>query len=232
LRVAIHQPNYLPYLGFFHKIYISDVFVILDTVQFVKSGPLAWMNRNKIRTSLGWMWLTVPVLTKGKFPVIIKEALIDSTKDWRRKHFNAIYVNYHKSEYFDRYSGFLENLYKREWDSLALLNEEIIDYIIKLLEIKTKVFKASELGAKGQGSELLIDICKRVDAQEYVYGKHGEDYMELDKFEQNGIKPVLQNFSHPVYKQLYEPFVENMSILDLLFNKGSDSIDVLAEAKT
>ncbi|MFH1622848.1 MAG: WbqC family protein [Candidatus Omnitrophota bacterium] len=228
MRLAIHQPNYLPYIGFFHKIHISDVFVILDTVQFVKSGPLAWMNRNKIRTAQGSSWLTVPVLTRGKFPVIIKEALIDNTQDWRRKHLNSLNLNYHKAEYFHRYYGFLDQLYKKEWLNLSELNVEIIQYLLKQLNIGTKIIKASDLDVKGESSDLLVNICKQVGAKEYVYGKHGEDYMELEKFEKNGIKTIAQNFSHPVYKQAYEPFMENMSVVDLLFNEGENSINILS----
>jgi hypothetical protein len=216
-------------LGFFHKILLSDIFVILDTVQFVKSGPLAWMNRNKIRTSEGWMWLTVPILTKGKFPVIIKEALIDNSQDWRRKHFNAINYNYHKAAYFSKYAKFFEELYKKEWMGLSPLNEELINYFLKQLNISVKVIKASDLNTNVQGDELLIDICKQVGADTYVYGKHGEDYMDLDKFRQNGINLMPQNFKHPSYRQLYSPFIENMSIIDLLFNEGESGIKMLQD---
>jgi len=229
LKIAIHQPNYLPYLGFFHKISLADVFVILDTVQFVKSGALAWMNRNKMRTRQGYMWLTVPVLTKGRFPVILKEALIDNSKDWKKKHFNSIYHNYHRAAYFGKYCKFFENLFKKEWKILSLLNEEIIRYLIKQLNISVKIIKTSDLNIDGKGTQLLINICKRVGADEYIYGKHGEDYMELEKFQQNKIKLIPQNFQHPRYRQLYEPFIEDMSIIDLLFNEGENSIKILRE---
>jgi len=225
LKIAIHQPNYLPYLGFFHKIYLCDIFVILDTVQFVKSGPLAWINRNKIRTSEGWMWLTVPVLTRGKFPVIIKNALIDNGKNWRRKHFDSIYYNYEKAPYFHKYADFFEELYKKEWERLSPLNEEIIRYLLHELDISVKIIRASDLNAKGRGTDLLVNICKMSGAEEYIYGKHGEDYMELEKLEQNGIKPVPQNFASSPYKQAYEPFFENMSIIDTLFNEGPSGIN-------
>ena len=231
MRVAIHQPNYLPYLGFFHKIYLSDIFVILDTVQFIKSGPLAWMNRNKIRTARGWIWLSVPVLTKGKFPVTIKEALVDNTQDWRRKHLHSIYYNYNKGRYFDTYAKFFEGLFKKEWERLSSLNEEIIEYLLKQLDISVKIVKASELGAEGGGTDLLVNICKQIGADGYIYGKHGEDYMELEKFKQNGIKLIPQDFKHPRYNQLYEPFIEDMSVIDLLFNEGKNSINVLRKIK-
>jgi len=166
-------------------------------------------------------------LTKGKFPVIIKEALIDNTQDWCRKHLNSIHLNYHKAEYFDRYSGFFDGLYKKEWENLSELNEAIINYLIEQLNISTKIVKASQLNVEGEGSDLLINICRHLGAGEYIYGKHGEDYMDLDKFKENGIVPVSQNFQHPVYRQQYRPFVENMSAIDLLFNEGESSLKIL-----
>lgn len=225
MKIAIHQPNYLPYLGFFHKIYLCDIFVILDTVQFVKSGPLAWMNRNKIRTPEGWIWLTVPVLTKGRFPVIMKNALVDNSKNWRRKHFDSIYYDYKKTPYFHKYADFFEELYKEEWERLSPLNEEIIRYLLRQLDISVNIIRASDLNVGGAGTELLINICKMSGAKEYIYGKHGEDYMELEKFRQNGIKLIPQNFVSSPYKQAYEPFIENMSIVDALFNEGTVGIN-------
>lgn len=230
MKIAIHQPNYLPYLGFFHKMYRSNVFVILDSAQFVKSGPLAWMNRNKIRTPQGWAWLSVPILTKGKFPVTIKDAEIDNRKDWRKKHFKTICLNYKKAAHFDKYINFFEKLFQKEWEKLDTLNEGIIEYLIEQLEIPIKVVKASDLNISAKGSELLINICKQLGANEYIYGKHGADYMELEKFKDNGIKTTTQNFTHPRYKQLYEPFMENMSIIDLLFNEGENSATILRQA--
>lgn len=227
MRVAIHQPNYLPYLGFFHKAILSDVFVILDTVQFVKSGPLAWMNRNRIRTPKGWLWLTVPVLTKGRFPVTIKKALIDNNLPWRRKHLNSIYYNYEQAGHFHKYIYFFDELFKKEWEKLSLLNEEIIKYLFKQLEISAKIIRASDLDVQGKGTDLLLNICKQIGADEYVSGRHGEDYLELEKFQQNRISLIPQNFQHPHYRQLYEPFIEGMSIIDLLFNEGENSIKIL-----
>ena len=187
------------------------------------------MNRNKIRTPDGWAWLTVPVLTKGKFPVILKEALIEDNDNWRRKHFNSIYHNYHKAAYFQQYGDFFKELYEKKWENLSLLNEEIINYLLKQLNISVKVVKASDLNIEAKGSELLISICKQIGADEYIYGKHGEDYMDLDKFKQNNIELIPQNFNHPRYKQVFEPFIENLSVIDLLFNQGDNSLKILTQ---
>ncbi|KPK39166.1 MAG: hypothetical protein AMJ78_08890 [Omnitrophica WOR_2 bacterium SM23_29] len=231
MKLAAHQPNYLPYLGFFHKIYLSDIFVILDTAQFVKSGPFAWMNRNRIRTKDGWIWLTVPVLTKGKFPVSLFEAKIDNAEDWRDKHWKSIYYNYHKALHFNLYSDYFEELYKKKWSKLIDICEEAIYYLMRQLNIKVKTVRASELKIENKGSEFLVEACKRLGADTYIYGKHGEEYQDTKIFEKNNIKLMPQNFKHPRYHQLYEPFIECMSTVDLLFNHGQESADILTGKK-
>ena len=227
MKVAIHQPNYLPYLGFFHKASLSDVFVILDSVQFVKSGPLAWANRNKIRTKEGWIWLSVPVLTKGRFPVTIKDALVDNTGNWRKKHWYSISCNYNKAKHFKRYAAFFEQLYRSPWDKLAGLNQKIINYLFEQLEIGAKTVKASELKSRGAGTRLLINICKELGADSYIYGQHGEDYMDKESFCREKIGLLAQNFKHPRYQQLHEPFIEGLSVIDLLFNRGAESARII-----
>src|SRR3989338_6081487 len=101
MLITGHQPNYIPYAGFFHKIVQAEAFVIVDNVQFVKRGPFGWIHRNKIRTQSGWDWLTVPVITKGKFSQKINETIIDNKMPWRRKHWKTIEFNYRKAPHFD-----------------------------------------------------------------------------------------------------------------------------------
>ena len=225
--VTGHQPNYLPYSGFFHKTAMSECLVIVDNVQFVKRGKFGWMNRNKIRTHSGWTWLTVPVLTKGRYHQKILETRINNDVDWRDKHWKSILINYGKSPYFSKYADFFEDLYKKEWEFLADLSETIIRYVLKELLINVKIIKSSQLEAEGKGADLIIDICKKLNADSYVHGKHGQDYISEERFRENGIKCIFQEFVHPVYKQVYEPFIPNMSVIDLLFNCGKDSRQVL-----
>ena len=129
MLVAVHQPNYLPYCGFIHKAALSDVFVILDSVQFVKGGAFAWQHRNKIRTKDGSMWLTVPVLKKGRHHQSINEVRINNKFAWRRKHWKSIYENYRNTRYFSKYSDFFESVYIKEWERLIDLNVEIINFL-------------------------------------------------------------------------------------------------------
>ncbi len=230
--VGGHQPNYLPYCGFFHKIAYCDVFVIIDNVQFVKGGLFGWQHRNRIRTKDGWMWLTVPILTKGRYLQKINEAEINNTKSWRRKHWLSIYLNYKNKPYFGKYSDFFEDLYKRDWNKLIDLNMEVISYLLKVLKIDKKIVKCSELGIEGHKSQLLVDMCNKFGTKTYLSGIHGRDYIDFDLIRKNGLKMLFQNFNHPIYEQgYYKDFVSNLSVIDLLFNKGDESIDLILDKK-
>jgi len=211
-----HQPNYLPYLGFFHKIASSNIFVIVDTVQYVKRGPFGWINRNRIRTHQGWMWLSVPVFTKGKYTQTIQEVLIDNSTNWAHKHWRAMELSYNRAPFFKLYENFFSELYNKKREKLCDLNEEIIRYIVDILGLKTKITRASVLGVSGKATGLIIDICKKTGADTYLHGKHGKDYIDQAKFTDNNIRCLYQEFHHPTYPQVYEPFIPEMSIVDLL----------------
>ena len=229
--IAGHQPNYLPYCGFFHKIAHCDLFAIVDTVQFVKRGPFGWQHRNRIRTKDGWMWLTVPVLTKGRYYQKINEVEINNDINWRRKHWMSIYLNYKKAPHFNKYSDFFEDLYKRNWDRLIDLNMEVISYLLKALKIDKKIFRCSELSIESGKSQLLVEMCNKFGSGTYLSGIHGRDYLDLDLIKRNNLKVLFQDFNQPVYEQLYNDFIPNLSVIDLLFNKGDESIDLILNRK-
>jgi hypothetical protein len=222
--VSIHQPEYLPWLGFFHKVHQSNIFVLLDNVQYEKNY---FQNRNKIRTQSGWTWLTVPVLTKGKSNQQIKEVEIDNKTKWSWKHWRSIDLNYKKTPYFDNYRDFFYDLYKKEWIKLVDLNETIITYLIKELGMDVKLIKSSELNIEGKGTELLLSICKILNADVYLSGRFGKDYLVDEQFHKNGIKVIYQEFKHPTYTQLFKPFIPNMSVIDLIFNHGEKSLNII-----
>ena len=222
--ISVHQPQYIPWLGYFHKIYNSDAFVFLDNVQY-KSRE--YQNRNRIRIKEGWMWLTVPVLKDGNPYPNISDVRVDNFQDWRKRHWRAISVNYSRSPFFAKYGGFFEELYKKEWDKLADLNMHVIKHILGLLGIDRPVYYESRLNIRTKNTERIIDICKALSADTYLSGAGGKDYLEEGKFDTNGIKLVYQDFKHPEYKQCREPFEPYMSIIDLLFNHGDDSLKIL-----
>lgn len=227
-----HQPNYLPYLGFFHKIVLADTFVIVDNTQFVKRGPFGWIHRNKIRTPEGWMWLTIPVETKGKFTQTIRETMIDNSTPWRRKHWKSIEWHYKKAPFFHLYADSFREIYSREWSSLAELNQTLILKHIELLGIKVRIEIGSLMNLTGKASHLVLELCRKTGADTYISGIHGKDYLDLALFEKEGIKIVFQDFKHPSYNQAYPgEFVPNLSTIDLLFNHGPESMDILMDRK-
>lgn len=231
--LAGHQPNYLPYLGFFHKIYHCDLFVIVDSVQFVKRGPFGWISRNRIRTQEGWQWLTVPVLVKGKFHQTIMETKINTALPWARKHWRTIEANYRKAKYFDQYAEFFEKTYgdAERWQNLADLNAHLILFLMNAFGIEKPVKKTSDIGAQGKGDELILDMCQKTGADSYLHGKHGKDYIEERKFHDFGVQCLYQQFEHPVYHQQYEPFIPDLSAIDLLFHHGEESLGILLGKK-
>jgi hypothetical protein len=220
--VTIHQPEHLPWLGFFHKISQADLFVILDSVQFRKNY---FQNRNKIRTANGWTWLTVPV--KRNINTLIKDVEIDNNQNWRKKCWNSIYFAYKKAPFFSEYSNILEKIYKRDWINLRELNIQLIKQFLSFLSLEPKILKSSEMDVHGKGSKLILNICKKVDADTYISGIFGKEYLKLSDFKEAGIEVIFQEFHHPIYKQLYEPFISGMSIIDLLFNHGPDSLGTI-----
>jgi len=241
MMVTGHQPNYLPYIGFFHKVSLSETFIIVDLVQYVKRGPFGWINRNRIRTSQGWIWLTVPVKTSGKFYQSIMETEIDNSTDWARKHLKSIERNYQKTPYFNEYFEPLQDIYRKQWGWLAELNEAIIRYIINALGMKVKIIRASQLGLdyklpgadnknNSSGTDLIIQICRKVNSDSYLHGKHGQDYVDGNKMNQSGVLSYFQDFHHPIYQQSHKPFMPEMSVIDLLFNCGDKSLDIIRQS--
>ena len=225
--LTAHQPSYLPWLGLFSKINLSDRFVYLDTVQYSKWD---WSSRNKIRTPEGWLWLTVPVLSGGKHGQKFTEVKIDNTQKWNKKHLKAIKMSYSRAPYFDLYYNFFEEVFEQEWIYLSKLNEFVLLNLIKIFGINTKFVKASEsLKLEGEKSELVLDMCIKMNADEFIFGGEGKNYAEVEDFESSGIKPIFQEYEHPVYSQIHGEFIPNMSVIDLLFNCGPKSLDVLLD---
>jgi hypothetical protein len=227
--VAIHQPNYLPWIGYFHKIFKTDVFVFLDNVDYTRG----FCNRNRIKIKSGSMWLTVPVKRHGESRKII-DINIDNIRKWQAKHWNAIKTNYGGIGHFDEFSGIFESFYSKEWQKLSDMNIFIIEEIARTLDLdkktesKTDFVKASELKIEGTGTELLVNICKHLGATEYFSGLAAKDYMDNGLFKEAGIKLTYQNIEYPRYKQNFEPpFVPNLSIIDVLFNEGLKTKEII-----
>lgn len=224
--VSTHQPVYLPWLGYIEKVISSEKFVFLDDVQYERRG---FQNRNKIRTSEGDMWLTVPVKIKSE--TLLKDVKIDYSVDWIRKHTKAIMLNYANANFFDNYWPELKKIYEKKYEFLIELNMEIIKFLLDKLKIKTQTLFSSELDISDKGSDRILKICKTLDAHTYISGIGGKEYLQVDDFKLNGINLVFQNFQHPVYQQVFDPFHQNIAAIDLLFNEGDNAMNFIKKAK-
>jgi hypothetical protein len=225
-----HQPNYLPYAGFFEKIARSDRFLVVDNVQFVKRGTFGWMHRNRIRSGSaeGWDWLSVPVLSKGRFTQEIREAEIDNSTPWPRKHWRSIEWNYRKAPHFRTYADRFRDLYERPWKKFCELSCAFIELILDLLGLPRSMDRTSALGISGESTGLVVAMCKATGADTYLSGVHGRDYLDAGEFERHGIRLVFQDFAGSAYPQCWPgPFVPNLSVIDVLFNCGPDSLKVI-----
>ena len=221
--VAVHQPQYLPWLGYFEKIVRADVFVLLDTVQFKKNE---WQNRNRIKTAQGSQWLTVPV--RYKFPQLINEVPINHTVKWQHKQRQAILSNYRKAPCYSYLEDLFEELFSRAWNFISPLNIWVVRRLTQALGIDTPIHVASELGEfPHDPDERLIAIARHFHADTYLAGSGGRQYMDVSKYGRSGIEVRFQDYQHPVYEQLFGEFEPFMSVIDLILNHGHRSLDIL-----
>jgi len=223
--VSIHQPAYLPWLGYFHKIAASDTFVLLDTTQYEKNS---FINRNKIKTLDGGCFLTIPISTSGKFK---NNALTDTQilgSNWKKKHWKSIQFNYKNAPYFSDYESDIKQFYDAGWSHITDLSYKMLKYFLKQLKIDTDIVRASNLDYPiSYKTELVLNICKSLGASYYISGALGQNYLEISRFKKEGIKLLFQEYKHPIYNQLFGDFEPYMSILDLLFNEGPNSRDII-----
>jgi len=224
--IAAHQPQYLPWLGYFDKIAKSDAFVILDRVQYKERE---FQNRNRIRTKDGLLWLTVPVISTGCGRQPIGDVMIDNSSGWGRRHLLSLKAAYGSAPFFKDHLPFFEELYGREWKKLSVLNFHIIEYILKVLGIARPVHFESALGIAGTKTDRLTEICKKLGADTYLSGAGGACYLEEEKFPAGGIRLAYQEFTHPVYRQQHmagkDDFISCLSIVDLICNEGEHLVE-------
>lgn len=220
MNVVIMQPFYLFLRKHFHQIKKADLYIFMDDTQFVKNGH---HNRNRIKGSNGYIWLTVPVYQKhGQ---LIKDVEIDNSKNWCKKHWKSIKQNYSKAPYFWKYAEFFEEVYKQQWNRLVDLNVYLIEHISSFLGIRDVNFKMlSELNIHNHNpTQRLIDICEFVGASNYIIGTRAKDYMENWRWENTIVNLEYFEPEYPKYPQLCGDYKPYLSIIDLLFNCGEES---------
>ncbi len=219
MLVTIHQPEHMPWAGFFHKMAMADVYVLLDIVQFTKNN---WQNRNRAMDRNGkWFWLSVPVLIKGHTDTTIRNIKIDNKQPWRRKYWGRLRNAYCKHPFFYVYEEELETILFSEHERLLDLNIDLIEFFRKHLGIKNKLILASALDVSGKRSELLSRICDATKASSYLSGPSGRDYLDLIFFKNRNIKVIYHEYHQIAYPAKY--FEPGLSIIDLLMNCGEQS---------
>jgi hypothetical protein len=224
--VSVHQPQYIPRLGYFDKIDRSDLFVFLDTVQYKKNE---FQNRNRIKNNQGWQWLTVPV--GYRFPQKIDEVLINNDIPWCHKHKQALITSYGKAPYFDAEMPLMESILDGDWPRLTDLNTTTVTEIMRQLGIETPVKSARDWSLDENPTGRLVDICRHAGADNYLSSAGGQEYLDLDQFESAEINVIFQDFDHPEYSQQFGEFEPFMSTLDLLYNLGPESLDVISQGR-
>ncbi|NPE27407.1 WbqC family protein [Methanococcoides sp. SA1] len=222
--LTAHQPLYIPWLGFFQKVSMSDKFCLWDDVQF---DPNDYQNRNRLKNPNGECMITVPIKTKGYREKTIGDMQIENQHNWQRIHLNTINISYAKAPYFESYSDFFKKTFERKWDKLVDLDEHILEYLFKELGMNVDIIRSSDLKLEGAKSSRIIDMCNKLEADIYIFGTLGKEYADLDKFKQANITPYFQEYKHPSYSQLWKDYTPNLSVLDLLFNYGENSYGIL-----
>lgn len=220
--VSISQPTLFSWIGYYNIIKNSDIFVFFDNVKFEKRS---WQMRNKIksvtRKEEKEIWMRIPTKINHS-DIQIKDVQIDNSQDWKTKHMNALRTCYGKK--FEEIS-FVKEMYEKEWEKLADFNMDFIIKCCAYLRIKTRFVKASELNVVGKKSRLLLNICKNLEASEYLTSVGAREYLEKDReiFEEAEIDIIYHKYEHPTYHQLGQNFMSNLSILDLIFNESKNA---------
>jgi hypothetical protein len=234
MRLGALQPGYLPWSGFFDQIDRSDVFVLYDDLPYAKDS---WRNRNRVRTPQGCCWLTVPVVNEGRSRKTIREIEISNARDWRRAHWRTIKNHYAGAPHFADHEEFFGRLYEKPWRYLVDLDLEIIFYLVGVLGIKTRMLLSSEEGLEREylrtregGKDptgRMVFMCRRLGADRFLEGARGRSFMEAERSGRVGITLEFHDYQHPRYRQLFRPFIPYLSAIDLLFNHGPASGDIL-----
>jgi hypothetical protein len=231
VRIAVSQPTYLPWLGYFDLIDQADIFVLLDNVQFEKQS---WQQRNRIKAPTGLQWLSVPVVFRGRLGQAINEVVIRDA-DFPADHLRAIELSYRRAPFFNRYFEQITTILEKypAGSLLAELNIELIKWLCLVFRIRTPLLCSSEQTAPGRRSDLLVNLSLDLHAATYLSAPGSATYLleDLAKFSNAGIEVAFHHYAHPEYRQRFPPFVPYAAALDLLFNEGDSSAEILRSGR-
>lgn len=215
--VVIHQPDFMPYLGFFHRLLQCELFVILDHVQFSRGG---WHNRDQIKTAYGPRWLTVPVRKAGHAYAPINQTSLKNDENWRAKHLRQIEEAYREAAFFKPIFAEVSEIYAGGEERMVDFNVRGLRWLMEKFDTQLPVVFSSNLDPQGKSNAMLVDILSKVGATTYLSGVGARAYYDPVPFDEAGIRVIWQEFRHPTYPQLHEDFVPYLSSLDLLMNVG------------
>jgi len=228
--VAIHQPHYLPWLGYLHRMAQVDLFILLDHVQFERRNR---QNRNQIRLDGAPFWLTVPVLQRSQKECIAEKRIDNSgPRPWGPIHFSTLRHAYREAPHFRAYADALRGLLEAPWDRLADLNRAMLEFLRDAFDIRTPLALSSELAVEGAKAELILNLCRAAGADTLLAGFGGSrSYLDVEVFREAGVRVQWHAFEHPVYRQCGpQPFTPGLASIDLLFNCGPQSRAILTPA--
>ena len=231
LRISIAQPTYLPWLGYFDLLDQVDHFVLLDSVQFERQS---WQQRNRIKTPQGLVWLTIPVMFRGRLNQSIADVNIRVPDFWR-DHLRAIELNYRRAPFFNRYFDDLRQRIEMSVSNLSLseLTISLLRWVAEIIGVRTPMIRSSELAVHGKRTELLAEIAASLGASSYLSPLGSSEYLlaELPILNGRGIDVTFHHYEHPVYRQLFPPFQPYACILDLLFNEGNNALQIIRSGR-
>lgn len=228
MLVTMHQPEHLPWLGFFHKMAQADLYVVMDDFQYCHQY---FQNRNRIQGVQAPIWVTVPVRKERHRYGPIAHVCIDNSRDWRRTYWRSIEYHYHKHPFFDRYAADLHDILMAPWEHLVDLNLALIAYFRQALAIDTPMLRASSIEGDRARGERILEVAQALGTTCYLSGPCGRDYLDETPFLESGIRVEYHAFAHPSYEQRGKSsFTPFLSVLDLLMNCGSDSRRILLDS--
>lgn len=229
MKVAIHQPHFLPWLGYLHRMAQADLFVLLDHVQFERRN---YQNRTMIRMNDEARWLTVPVVQRSQKERIVDKDIdnrLDGAKWWAPNHFTTLRHAYREARFFSAYAAQFKRLFETRHEQLVEINQAGLDLLREAFGIRTPLVRSSELAVEGARAELILNICRAVGADTLIAGMGGSRaYLDVLAFRRAGVRIVFHEFRHPAYPQCgAAPFIGGLSAVDLLFNCGPQSRSLL-----
>ena len=226
--LSAHQPYFAPFPGFFYKAFMSDLFVILDDVQFPQGTT--WISRNRFKSHQGALWITVPVWKKRMGLQKISEVRICHEGRWARKHLESLKSAYRKAPYLSEHLGSLGEMFSEKNEKLLDLNLALIHYLMKALDIQTKTVLLSDLNVPSSGSRRLVDLCTKLGASQFIAQTPAKKFIDEKLFRDAGVALSFFNPPAPVYPQLWGDFIPNLSTLDLVLNCGPKAHDILVKS--